>query len=53
MRDEADGDREQRRETGMKLRKETDDQILEVLNEEQQKEYEKYKEERRKNRRRR
>ena len=53
LREEADGDREQMREEFMELRKETDDQITEVLNEEQQKEYEMYMEERRKNRRRR
>ena len=49
LREEADGDREQMREEFMELRKETDDQITEVLNEEQLVEYEKYKEERRQN----
>jgi hypothetical protein len=52
LRDEADGDREQMREISRGLRKETDDQIIEVLNEDQIEEYEKYKEERRQNRRR-
>jgi hypothetical protein len=53
LRDEVDGDREQMREKSRGLRKETDDQITEVLNEDQIEEYEKYKEERRQNRQRR
>ena len=51
LRDGADGDRDQMREKARKLMKETDEQIIEVLNEEQKKEYEKYKKERRQNRR--
>lgn len=51
LREEADGDWEQMREKFMELRKETDDRIVEVLNAEQQKEYEKYKKERRQSRR--
>lgn len=51
LRDGWDGDREQMREKFMKLRNETDDRIVEVLNAEQQKEYEKYKKERRQSRR--
>ena len=53
LREEADGDREQMRENAMELMKEADEQITELLNEEQIKDYEKYKEERMQNRRRR
>jgi len=48
---EEGGDRDQMREKMMELRKETDDRILEVLNEEQKTEYKKYQEERSQRRR--
>lgn len=50
MRDESNGDREQMREKAMKMMKNTDDKICEILNKEQQEKYRKQQEERRKNR---
>jgi Spy/CpxP family protein refolding chaperone len=47
---ESNGNRESMREEGRKLRKETDDKIMKVLNDEQKKKYKKLMEERRKNR---
>jgi len=50
LRDESDGDREQMREKGRKMMKDTDDKILDLLDDGQKKKYRKLIEERRQNR---